>query len=123
MIKANDIDLVSAICNKIEFSVNRTKKQGEHTFEAKLGLNWRLHAKKPDKRGLRFIVRYSLDGPDIKGEIEYFGMPDFLKNQYQNFTCANMEKLKKYIPNLQFSSLQDSVRDYVKNYLLDVKTW
>ena len=52
-----------------------------------------------------------------KTNIEYIEMPEALRNQYQYFTEAQMTKLKKAGCPVKFSSLEDSVRDYVVNYL------
>jgi ADP-L-glycero-D-manno-heptose 6-epimerase len=52
-----------------------------------------------------------------KTNIEYIAMPEALRNQYQYFTEAQMSKLKKTGCPVMFSSLEDSVRDYVENYL------
>jgi ADP-L-glycero-D-manno-heptose 6-epimerase len=52
-----------------------------------------------------------------KKNIEYIEMPEALRNQYQYFTEAQMTKLKKAGCPIKFSSLEDSVRDYVVNYL------
>lgn len=49
--------------------------------------------------------------------IEYIDMPDDIRNQYQYFTQADMKKLKKAGCPVKFSSLEDSVSDYVKGYL------
>ena len=49
--------------------------------------------------------------------IEYIEMPEALRNQYQYFTEAKMDKLKAAGYPVAFSSLEDSVRDYVVNYL------
>ena len=49
--------------------------------------------------------------------IEYIEMPEALRNQYQYFTEAKMDKLKAAGCPVAFSSLEDSVRDYVVNYL------
>jgi ADP-L-glycero-D-manno-heptose 6-epimerase len=53
----------------------------------------------------------------IKTNIEYIEMPESLRNQYQYFTEAKMDKLKAADCPVAFSSLEDSVRDYVVNYL------
>jgi ADP-L-glycero-D-manno-heptose 6-epimerase len=53
--------------------------------------------------------------------IEYVEMPAELKNQYQNFTEADMDKLAKSTVKHEFMTLEDSVKDYVQNYLL--KDW
>ncbi|HPG54461.1 MAG TPA: ADP-glyceromanno-heptose 6-epimerase [Smithellaceae bacterium] len=52
-----------------------------------------------------------------KTNIQYIEMPESLRNQYQYFTQAQMDKLKKAGCHVNFSSLEDSVRDYVTNYL------
>ena len=52
-----------------------------------------------------------------KPNIEYIEMPEGLRNQYQYFTEAEMAKLKKAGCPVDFSTLEDSVRDYVCNYL------
>lgn len=52
-----------------------------------------------------------------KANIEYIAMPEALRNQYQYFTEAEMSKLKKTGCPVKFASLEDSVRDYVVNYL------
>ncbi|HNS56665.1 MAG TPA: ADP-glyceromanno-heptose 6-epimerase [Smithellaceae bacterium] len=49
--------------------------------------------------------------------IEYVAMPEELRNQYQYFTEAKMDKLDQAGCPVSFSSLEDSVRDYVVNYL------
>ena len=50
--------------------------------------------------------------------IEYIDLPEHLREKYQYFTEANMNKIKKAGYNLPISSLEDGVSDYVKNYLL-----
>lgn len=54
---------------------------------------------------------------NIKPEIEYIDMPSDIINQYQYFTQADMEKLEKGGINYDFMELEDSVADYVQNYL------
>ena len=50
--------------------------------------------------------------------IEYIDLPEHLKNKYQYFTEANMNKIKKAGCTVPISNLEDGVADYVKNYLL-----
>ena len=49
--------------------------------------------------------------------IEYIDMPESLRGQYQYFTQAEMKKLQSVGCSVEFSSLEDSARDYVVNYL------
>jgi ADP-L-glycero-D-manno-heptose 6-epimerase len=53
----------------------------------------------------------------LSTNIEYIEMPEALRNQYQYFTEAQMDKLKATGCPVDFSTLEDSVRDYVCNYL------
>jgi ADP-L-glycero-D-manno-heptose 6-epimerase len=50
--------------------------------------------------------------------IEYIPMPDALKGKYQYFTQADMSKLRSVGYTKSFGSLEDSVADYVQQYLM-----
>ncbi|MCK6613774.1 MAG: ADP-glyceromanno-heptose 6-epimerase [Ignavibacteriales bacterium] len=50
--------------------------------------------------------------------IEYIDMPDYLAAKYQYFTEADLTKIKKAGYSGPFTSLEDGVTDYVKNYLI-----
>ncbi len=59
---------------------------------------------------------------DLEPNIEYIEMPEQLKERYQYFTEAPMNKLKEqanYTEN--FTSLEEGIKDYVQNYLLTNK--
>ena len=47
--------------------------------------------------------------------IDYIEMPEQLRGKYQYFTQAEMDKLKKAGCPVEFSSLEDSVADYVRH--------
>jgi ADP-L-glycero-D-manno-heptose 6-epimerase len=63
------------------------------------------------------LIKAVFAAMEIKPDIEYIEMPEGLRNQYQYFTQAEMEKIKKAGCPVAFSPLEDSVRDYVVNYL------
>jgi len=50
--------------------------------------------------------------------IEYIDLPEHLREKYQYFTEANMDKIKKAGFASPITRLEDGVADYVKNYLL-----
>lgn len=50
--------------------------------------------------------------------ITYIDMPEDLHGKYQYFTEANMAKLRAVGYTQTFHSLEDGVRDYVQNYLM-----
>ncbi|MFY8108382.1 MAG: ADP-glyceromanno-heptose 6-epimerase [Bacteroidia bacterium] len=50
--------------------------------------------------------------------IEYIPIPEDIREKYQYFTEANMDKLRSIGYTNKFLSVEDAVLDYVKNYLL-----
>ena len=53
-----------------------------------------------------------------KANIEYMDMPEGIRDKYQYYTQAKMEKIKKAGYNAGIRTLEDGVEDYVKNYLM-----
>ncbi len=55
---------------------------------------------------------------DRKPEIEFIDMPEHIRNQYQYHTCADVSRLRSTGWSAPASVLEDSVSDYVRNYLV-----
>ena len=55
-------------------------------------------------------------GKDVN--IEFIDIPEDIRDKYQYFTEANMNKLKSAGYDKEYTSLEDGVADYVKNYLI-----
>jgi len=54
-----------------------------------------------------------------ESKIVYIDMPLELGKQYQNHTQASMEKLRAVGYNEEFYSLEEGIKDYVDNYLIN----
>ncbi|MDD2672111.1 MAG: ADP-L-glycero-D-mannoheptose-6-epimerase, partial [Syntrophales bacterium] len=54
---------------------------------------------------------------ELEPRIEYIDMPEAVRDQYQYFTEARMEKLRASGCPLAFHTLEEGIRDYVVNYL------
>jgi ADP-L-glycero-D-manno-heptose 6-epimerase len=54
----------------------------------------------------------------IEPNIEYIDMPDILRDKYQYFTQATMDKLRAVGYSKDTATLEDAVTDYVQNYLM-----
>ena len=54
---------------------------------------------------------------DKEPVIEFIDTPEDIRDKYQYFTEARMEKLRKAGYDKPFTSLEDGVDDYVRNYL------
>lgn len=55
--------------------------------------------------------------------IEYIPMPEELSRQYQNYTCAEMGKYEERVGPFPFTSLEEAVEEYVRNYLKGALRW
>lgn len=63
------------------------------------------------------LVKSVFSALNLTPKIEYIDMPESIQKSYQNFTEADMNKLKSTGCPLSFYSLEEAVRDYVINYL------
>lgn len=57
------------------------------------------------------------DAMEKQKKIEYIEMPDAIRDHYQYFTEAKMDKMNATGCPIKFQSLNDSIHDYVVNYL------
>lgn len=63
------------------------------------------------------LARNTFGAMNKPENIEFIDTPADIRNKYQYFTEANMNKLKSIGYDIPFTSLEDGVSDYVKNYL------
>jgi ADP-L-glycero-D-manno-heptose 6-epimerase len=64
------------------------------------------------------------DSIEVPANIEYFAMPDDLVGKYQNYTCADVDKVKHVLGHAaDCEPLAESVKDYVQNHLMVEKSW
>ena len=68
-------------------------------------------------RSFNKLVRSTFNGLDLPENIEYIDMPEDIRDKYQYFTEASMDKLKAAGYTKDFYSLEKGVDDYVRNYL------
>jgi ADP-L-glycero-D-manno-heptose 6-epimerase len=54
----------------------------------------------------------------LNAQIEFVEMPEILKDKYQYFTQATIEKLRSQGFDHNLFSLEDAVHDYIRNYLV-----
>ncbi len=68
-------------------------------------------------RSFNDLVKSVFEVMGKEAKIEYIEMPDMLKEQYQNFTQADICKIKEHGYDKKFYTLEEGVQDYVENYL------
>jgi ADP-L-glycero-D-manno-heptose 6-epimerase len=54
---------------------------------------------------------------EVLPDIEFIDTPEDIRDKYQYFTEAEMQKLRNAGYKAEFTSLEDGVADYVKNFL------
>jgi ADP-L-glycero-D-manno-heptose 6-epimerase len=74
-------------------------------------------------RTFKDLVKGIFVALNITPQIEFIDTPEDIREKYQYFTEAKMEKLKSVGYTKPFTSVEDGVMDYVKNYLQLNKRW
>ncbi len=68
-------------------------------------------------RSFNDLITAIFSAVNLEPNIEYIDTPADIRDKYQYFTEANMDKLKRAGYDKPFYTLEDGVRDYVLNYL------
>jgi len=69
------------------------------------------------------LVNATFSALDKPAEIKYIDMPEDIRDTYQYFTEASMDKIRAAGYSQSFYSLEDGVDDYVRNYLSKDKNY
>jgi ADP-L-glycero-D-manno-heptose 6-epimerase len=70
-------------------------------------------------RSFEDLVRATFSGASEPVQIQFIDMPEDIRDKYQYFTEAKMDKLIRAGYEEAFYTLEEGVSDYVKNYLLN----
>ncbi len=68
-------------------------------------------------RSFNDLVKATFAGMDLPASIVYIDMPEDIRDKYQYFTEANMNKLRNAGYAAPFYSLENGIGEYVRNYL------
>lgn len=68
-------------------------------------------------RAFLHLAQATFAALNLKPNIEFIPTPEDIRDKYQYFTEANMDKLRKAGYHEDFYSLEEGVKDYVQNYL------
>lgn len=64
------------------------------------------------------LTKYTFKALGIEEDISFIDTPEDIRDKYQYYTQADMSKLLSIGYNRPFTSLEEGVEDYVKNYLV-----
>jgi ADP-L-glycero-D-manno-heptose 6-epimerase len=68
-------------------------------------------------RSFKDLVKATFDALEINPEIKYIDMPEDIRDKYQYFTEAKMEKIRLAGYTSPLYTLEEGIADYVRNYL------
>ena len=103
-------DIADVICFMISQRDNETTRQRVNSGLYNLGTG--------KARSFYDLAAATFKAMGKEVNIEYIDIPEDIRDKYQYFTEANMNKLKAAGYDKDFTSLEDGVEDYVKNYLM-----
>ncbi|MDQ3047404.1 MAG: ADP-L-glycero-D-mannoheptose-6-epimerase, partial [Bacteroidota bacterium] len=63
------------------------------------------------------LVKNTFSSLKTEPKIEFIDTPEDIRDNYQYFTEANMDKLRSIGYSKPFHTLEEGVKDYVENYL------
>jgi ADP-L-glycero-D-manno-heptose 6-epimerase len=69
------------------------------------------------------LAKATFHAMELAPQISFIDTPEDIRDKYQYFTEAKMEKLRLLGYQEPFTTLEDGVRDYVQNYLLQNKIY
>ena len=104
-----DFIYVKDLCDVCIFLMHHRKHSGIYNLGSGSARTWNDLVK---------AIFYALEKPV---QIKYVDVPEDIREKYQYFTEANMEKLKQIGYSKAFTSIEDGVNDYVTNYLVQNK--
>ncbi len=104
--QSRDFIHVNDLCEVIYFLMNVRKKSGIYNVGT------------GKARSFKDLVTATFSAMNCPEDISFVDTPEDIRENYQYFTEADMIKLRNIGFDRPFTTLEEGVRDYVKNYLL-----
>jgi len=89
----------------VEFLFNDPKAAGLYNIGSGKAESWNA------------LVTAAFNALNMPVNIEYIDMPETLRDRYQYYTCAKIDKLRSAGYDSPLTTLADAVKDYLVNYL------
>ena len=72
-------------------------------------------------RSFNDLIKATFAAMDLDAQIKYIDMPEDIRDKYQYFTEAKMEKIRNAGYAVPLHTLEEGIADYVRNYLVPNK--
>ena len=79
---------------------------------------WFVQCWKFIPQSFNYLAKCVYRNCNMSEKIEYIDTPKKIRKQYQYFTKASLQKLRKVGYDKNFFSLRDGINDYIQNYLI-----
>lgn len=106
-----DFVYVKDVCNVIVFLMNHRRNSGIYNLGSGTA------------RTFLDLAKNTFKNMDVQQDISFIDTPIDIRDKYQYFTEANMNKLKSIGYADKFHTLEEGIKDYVTNYLTPGKYW
>jgi ADP-L-glycero-D-manno-heptose 6-epimerase len=106
-----DFVYVKDVCNVIIFLMRNRKDSGIYNLGS------------GKARTFLDLVKNTFKNMGVAEDISFIDTPIDIRDKYQYFTEANMNKLKNIGYTEKFYTLEEGIEDYVKSYLIAEKYW
>ncbi len=108
-----DFIYVKDVADVILFLMKNAKKENSGIYNLGTG----------NARSFHDLAKATFNAMEKPENIEFIDIPEDIRDTYQYFTEANMDKLKFIGYSKAFTSLENGVNDYVVNYLMKNRTY
>jgi ADP-L-glycero-D-manno-heptose 6-epimerase len=106
-----DFVYVKDVCNVIVFLMRHRKNSGIYNLGS------------GKARTFLDLAKNTFKNMNVAEDISFIDTPIDIRDKYQYFTEANMNKLKNIGYTDKFHTLEEGIKDYVTNYLIPGKYW
>lgn len=106
--QSRDFVYVNDVCSVCDFLMH-------HRLSAESGL---YNLGSGSARSFLDLATLTFEAMDLEPQISFIDTPEDIRDTYQYFTEADISKLRNNGYTTPFTSLEDGITDYVKNYLL-----
>ncbi len=107
-----DFIYIKDVVDSVLFAANSVSEQNSGVYNLGSG----------EASSFNQIAESIFDAAKLEKKIEYFDMPEHIRDKYQYLTEAPLDRLRENLGyKAEMTSLNDGIKDYVENYLLKDK--
>lgn len=111
--QSRDFVYVKDVCEVMYFLMHNRKSENNGIYNLGTG----------KAESFNTLAEGIFEALEIEAKLSYIDTPEDIRDKYQYFTEAKMDKLRSIGYDKAFLNLKDGIADYVKQYLVDRKVY